>query len=411
MTQPHPHAIAAIPTHDEAARTEFVQSFKVHLATQVMPGNRTVYEKSVRPAFEREHGRAPENRRDVRSVMNSNPYYRMWGSLQRSSQEMLWDSVGETVARDAARLNKIARSNGNGAGKANGRARGKTNGKANGKIRGTKARGKKRGSLTLNASLKMPRYLDAVDIHCMPGNYDGRGARGDVSAGALYDRGVYYYAMSSLGPVNDAMGRRMIAYLERGYPGLAPKRILDMGCTVGNSTLPYAAAFPGAEVHAIDVAESVLRYAHVRLDSLGAPVHLSQQNAEHTNFPDGHFDLVVSHILLHELSNTAIRNIMRESHRLLAPGGVTAHADLPLFQGLAPYDAFILDWDALNNNEPFWTTLREMDPVALMTGAGFAEAAVTQTWVARDPGGDSVYSDHAGDTSARGSWYVLGASK
>ncbi len=394
MTQPHPHAIAALPTHDEAARTEFVQSFKVHLATQVMPGNRAVYEKSVRPAFTGQHGRAPENRKDVRSVMAANPYYRMWGSLQRSSQEMLWDSVGETVARERERLNKIARKNG----------------KANGKGR-TRARAKKRGSLTLDASLKMPRYLDVVDIHCMPGNYDGRGARGDVSAGALYDRGVYYYAMSSLGPVNDAMGRRMIATLKRSYPGLAPKRILDMGCTVGNATLPYAAAFPGAEVHAIDVAESVLRYAHVRLDSLGAPVRLSQQNAEHTNFPDGHFDLVVSHILLHELSNTAIRNVMRESHRLLAPGGVTAHADLPLFQGLAPYDAFILDWDALNNNEPFWTTLREMDPVALMTGAGFAEAAVSQTWVARDPGGDSVYSDHAGDTSARGSWYVLGASK
>ena len=42
MTQPHPHAIAALPTHDEAARTEFVQSFKVHLATKVMPGNRVV---------------------------------------------------------------------------------------------------------------------------------------------------------------------------------------------------------------------------------------------------------------------------------------------------------------------------------------------------------------------------------
>ena len=42
MTSPHPHAIAALLNHDEAARTEFVQSFKVHLATKVMPGNRTV---------------------------------------------------------------------------------------------------------------------------------------------------------------------------------------------------------------------------------------------------------------------------------------------------------------------------------------------------------------------------------
>lgn len=390
MTHPYPHAVAALPTHDEQARTEFVQSFKVHLATKVMPGNRTVYEKVVGPAYTREHGHAPESRRDVRGVMTANPYYRMWSSLQRSSQEMLWDSVSETVARDAARLNKVARANG------------KTNGAV---------RCKKRGSLSLGASVKMPRYLDAVDIHCMPGNYNARGAHGDVSAGALYDRGVYYYAMSSLGPVNDMMGRRMIDNLKRIYPDLAPKRILDMGCTVGHSTLPYTEAFPEAEVHAIDVAESVLRYAHPRAQSLGAAVHFSQQNAEATNFPDGHFDIVVSHILLHETSTKAIRNILRESYRLLALGGVTAHADMPLFQGLAPYDAFILDWDSLNNNEPFWTTLREMDPEALMTGAGFAGSNVTQTWVARDPGGDSVYSNHAGDTSSRGSWYVLGATK
>ena len=30
-------------------------------------------------------------------------------------------------------------------------------------------------------------------------------------------------------------------------------RILDFGCTVGNIMLPYAEAFPGAEIHAVDV--------------------------------------------------------------------------------------------------------------------------------------------------------------
>ena len=38
----------------------------------------------------------------------------------------------------------------------------------------------------------------------------------------------------------------------------------------------------------------------------------AQQNAEKTSFPDGHFDLIVSHVLLHETSGKAVRNILRD---------------------------------------------------------------------------------------------------
>src|SRR5205807_7337786 len=86
------------------------------------------------------------------------------------------------------------------------------------------------------------------------------------------------------------------------------------------STLPYVDAYPEAEVHAIDVAAPMLRYAHARAEALGRRVHFSQQNAESTNFRDESFDLIVSHILLHETSAKAVRNIVRECHRLLRKG-------------------------------------------------------------------------------------------
>ncbi len=120
---------------------------------------------------------------------------------------------------------------------------------------------------------------------------------------------------------------------------------------------------------------------------------------------------MVSHILLQETSTSAIPNIMRERRRLLAPGGITAHAEIGFFQGLGPYDAFIIDWDTFNNNEPFWGTLRDMDPVALMRSAGFAAEKVFQARVARDPGGATVYSDNIKDSSSRNSWFVIGARK
>src|SRR3546814_10759893 len=74
------------------------------------------------------------------------------------------------------------------------------------------------------------------------------------------------------------------------------------------STLPYVDAYPEAEVHAIDLSAPSLRFAHARAESLGKAVHFRQANAEHAPYGDGSFDLVVSHILLHELSCGALRS-------------------------------------------------------------------------------------------------------
>lgn len=57
-----------------------------------------------------------------------------------------------------------------------------------------------KGSLHLDADLPLPRYLTAVDIHCMPGNYTTDLVDGDVFAGALYDRSVYLFAMGDSVP-------------------------------------------------------------------------------------------------------------------------------------------------------------------------------------------------------------------
>jgi ubiquinone/menaquinone biosynthesis C-methylase UbiE len=154
-----------------------------------------------------------------------------------------------------------------------------------------------------------------------------------------------------------------------------------MGCTVGQSTLPWKEAFPDAEVHGIDVGESVLRYAHARAEAMGVAVHFSQQNAEATDFPDGHFDVVVSHIMMHETSTPAVANIFKESRRLLRPGGAMLHMDNPRLKELAPFDAFLAEWEVHNNNEKFGGTYREMDIVAEAEKAGFAKGRVHLEYV------------------------------
>src|SRR3546814_8487017 len=90
--------------------------------------------------------------------------------------------------------------------------------------------------------------------------------------------------------------------------------------------------------------------------SLGKAVHFRQANAEHAPYGDGSFDLVVSHILLHELSCGALDRVLAECHRLLRPGGIMLHVEVPI-RRKDPLDQFLWNWDTTNNNEPFWSTL------------------------------------------------------
>jgi SAM-dependent methyltransferase len=379
------HGILAVPSGEEESRQLFVKSLKYHLATRVAPGNKLAYEKRALPRFVREHKAAPKNHHEIRNVMNADPYFRMWGAMQRTSQEMMWRSVQVSVERQ----NETLQEKGN-------------------------AGGKTLGSLRMNPDMPVPNYISAVDIHCMPGNYHGEYQPDDLANGAVYDRAVWIYAMGRMGPLNDDMGQSLGTYLQQQRPGFQPKRILDMGCGVGHSTLPYADRFPEAELYGVDVGAPMVRYAHARAESMGKAVHYSQQNAEKTDFPDGHFDLIVSHILVHETSHKAIRNIMKEAYRLLAPGGLLVHLETPPYHAMSEFDAFLLDWDTRNNNEPFWGGSHELSPADMAELAGFgADAAFTfeQPSAFDEADRQRTKKFQAGDFGGGGYWYLWGAEK
>lgn len=381
------HAVLPTPTHDEFARQEFVRSYKEYLVKHVHGGNRERYEKAVRPAFERENERPPADRFEVRDVMTRDPYYRMFSTLLRTSQEMMWSACQKPVEREFEVLNERVRAK-----------PGRTAG----------------GTLRLNPKLKTPRYHTAVDIHCQPGGYHTEFAPKDASPGMVYDRAVHIYAMGQMGPYNDDMGASIVMWLQNNHSEFRPRRILDMGCSVGHSTVPYTRAFPEAEVHAIDVAAPMLRYAHARAEDLGAKIHFSQQNAEKTDFPDGYFDLVVSHILLHETSQKAINNIVKECHRLLADGGMMIHAETPPYEGMEPFDAFMLDWDTRNNNEPFWARSHELDLKALSAHGGFDpdeefETLIPSAFQVAEAKRSKVFQ--GGDFGGGGLWFIYGNAK
>jgi 2-polyprenyl-3-methyl-5-hydroxy-6-metoxy-1,4-benzoquinol methylase len=337
------HPMLPTSTHDEASRQEFAKSLKQFVQQGLLPGLQPVFTQRVAKDFEQAHGHAPKDRRDIRKAMEPDPYFQHYAALNRISQELMWNSVIDSVERELPALNA-----------------------------GAKAwSARTQAELRINPDFVPPKYVTALDIHCMPGGYASELSPGDISVAALYDRGAYLYGMGFAGPLNDDMGRSVCNYVQRNLPDFKPMRILDMGCTVGHSTLPYKTLFPDAEVWGIDVGGPVVRYAHARAAALGVDVNFAQMNAEETDFEGGYFDLIVSHILLHETSGKAMPRIVRECHRLLSPGGYVIHADLPPFDLMSPFTQFILDNETWYNNEPFWGAMREIDQIQLAIDAGF----------------------------------------
>ena len=364
------HAMLPSLRHDEQARQDFVTAFRGHLSGKVMPGAYRVYESRVEPTFVAQHGRRPAHQEEVRQVMTRDPYYQFWSAMQRRSQEMLWESVIDPTERQLPELIERSR-----------------------KLdRRTLARGRK-GSLRLDPRLVVPRYHTAVDIHLQPGGYHTDFTADDVTAGVVYDEGVKLYLGGAMGPENGLLGDMLLTYLRERHPGFAPRRMLDMGCAIGNSTLPWARAFPDAQVHAIDVGAPVLRYGHARAQALGVAVHFSQQNAEATDFEAGSFDLVVSHIMLHETSKSALVRILSECHRLLRPGGLMLHLEIP--RGKTVIEKFMHNWESYNNNETFCRYMTDIDLKAEALKGGF-DAARTRVdeWIPKMDVSQMNYSEN-----------------
>ena len=346
-----PRSIDSIPaaTHDEAARQMYVSYLRKYVMQDLQKEMRHVYDSAVEPRERSRSGEVPTDAIAVRKAMEPVNYYRTWSSLRYNAQEMTWHSVQGEVERALLDLIDVADE--------------------------AAERSAAGGTLKLNPEIKIPKAVSALDIHLMPGCFHTEYRDEDVAVGAVYAHGtkVFSGALKKSGnPGKGGVADSIAHYLKLKYPDFAPKRILDLGCTIGSNLLPYSRAFPDAELYGIDVGAPVLRYGHARAEAQGLPVHYSQQNAECLDFEDGYFDLIVSSFFFHEIAVPSTKRILAEARRLLAPGGMTIHMELPPSSAVDPYYNFFLDWDAYHNHEPHYAAFRQQDPIALLNAAGFA---------------------------------------
>ncbi len=172
------------------------------------------------------------------------------------------------------------------------------------------------GTLELNPDMHIPEYAKE-EIHIQPGGYVGDPFAGYIS----YYYGNNFYQSFRGKNSQDELQMAMVSKVQTPADGRV-QRALDMGCATGRLTFGIKQRFPEAEVWGIDVGGPMVRFAHTRAVDLGINCNFAQRLAEDTKFPDGHFDLVVSSILHHEVSAQATDAIIAEAFRILRPGGV-----------------------------------------------------------------------------------------
>lgn len=380
------HAVFPQTNHDEIERINYLAQMNRHLAARVVPGVKAAYDKRVEPGFRAAHGRPIANRHEARKAMLEDPAFQTWSALRRATMEQRqqagrWTALrqNEELARTAAAL---------------------TDGD---------------DRLVLDPTVAIPRYVSAVDHHCMPGSYHTEYFPGDVTNGANYDHAGFVTTGGLLGKFTDGGGQAVVKWVKRNLPDFKPKKILEIGGTVGHSSLPIAQAFPEAEMTIVDLGAPMLRYGLARAKSLGVDnVRFVQASGEDlSRFPDHSFDWIQTTMFLHELSSRAMHNILAETRRLLKPGGIVLHVEQPQYTPEMPlFEQAMRDWDAFYNNEPFWSRLHEMNLDDEMVTAGFDRDSIIHGAVFgvvdRELFPDAQ-EDETEDYGRKAAWEVIGA--
>jgi ubiquinone/menaquinone biosynthesis C-methylase UbiE len=382
------HSLTLNKNLDQRARERFTSSMRAWVLTDLAAQMQADYvQASAETNDSHESGEA------VHEFLKERGLFKWYSSLRCATQELVWQSVLRAIESDPDSVQNISAA----------------------------ATPKHGGTLALDDTIDLPEYIDTMDVHLMPGNYQGGHSQG-AEAGAVYDNGLDVFSFGVMGKNLDDIGHSMANFTRLKWPELNPKLIVDVGCTIGHNTVPWKQTFPDAEVHGLDAASPCLQYGHARAEAMGVPIAFKQALCDALPYSDNSVDVVFSSMFLHELPTPVIKAFFNEAHRVLKPGGVLINMELPPNDALGAYDAFYLDWDCFYNNEPFYKDFRDLSYSGLCSDAGFAEedffqatmprfTYVSEAEFAQASGAEATFDADTGRLSDTITWYAFGAQK
>jgi ubiquinone/menaquinone biosynthesis C-methylase UbiE len=204
-----------------------------------------------------------------------------------------------------------------------------------------------------------PAYYSSKNFHGIEGGYL------HPSAAVSYDAITRYILL----PNEDWVRQGLIDRVR-----CQPRRILDLGCGTGSTTLALKRAFPNAEVIGLDLSPYMLLVADDKAQQANLKIQFRQGNAEQTGFPDGSFDLITAVLLFHETPPAIAQSILRECFRLLRTGGEVLILDgyqVALRQA---------EWLTEIFEEPYIKSYAKGSVDAWMGAAGFGDVRTEEHW-------------------------------
>ena len=314
MTKPFVEVLPPLHKRSDVSYVEFVKSLRCNIMDDTPQ-----YAAGLEAALDtsrRETGEPLSTFEEQKPVLDELPAVRLRNRLMRSQQEMKGRRIYRAMDdnRDAL-LSELRRYEQAGPAK-----------------------------LELDPSFETPDYAN-VEFHIQPGGYQG-----DELSGFGYHYGTRVFFRG-----DDDEDQLHAALVDR-IPAPADGRIdnvLDLACSVGQSTTALKDRFPNAHVYGIDHSEPMLRCAHRRACIINSEVTFAQRLVEATGYEEGSFDLIYAFILFHELPLRVIEETVDEIARLLRPGGVFAAFDFMRMGNMSVERRYHRWWDARHNGEPY----------------------------------------------------------
>ena len=162
-----------------------------------------------------------------------------------------------------------------------------------------------------------------------------------------------------------------------------PKRVLDIGCSTGLSTMKCLESFPEAEIIGADFSPYMLSVAKFQqetvpeMDKAKKSITYIHAAGENIPFGSGDIDLVTISLVSHELPFSAAKAIFEEAYRILPLGGAFALMDMDpksiFFQKFASNP---FAFTAFKSTEPWIQEYISMDLEKTLSTCGFVNIKV-----------------------------------
>jgi SAM-dependent methyltransferase len=144
----------------------------------------------------------------------------------------------------------------------------------------------------------------------------------DVAASSYDSKWGIDFGPIGQGQVLGKLQKLVGSGMRRGY-----ERSLEIGAGTGYFSLNLLQAGVVKEATCTDISPGMIHTLSGNAQRLGLSVRTARADAESLPFPDGSFDLVLGHAVLHHLPD--LERAFAEFHRVLRPGGRIAFAGEP----------------------------------------------------------------------------------